>query len=129
MFLGRNIAPAQGDGAMLRPKNKKGFSMKNFRCYTLSVEVYAKAEKAVVPNHLRQQLLRAASSIVLNLAEGWGRQSPADRRHFFTIAFGSVRECQAIAQLALCNRGTSQTTLANDLDKLAAYIYRLLHPR
>ena len=43
---------------------------------------------------------RAASSIVLNLAEGRGRGTRADQKRFFHMAFGSVRECQAILDIS-----------------------------
>jgi four helix bundle protein len=39
------------------------------------------------------QLLRAAGSISANIAEGFGRGSPADRSRFFGFALGSLREC------------------------------------
>jgi four helix bundle protein len=50
---------------------------------------------------LIMQLRRAAVSIVSNLAEGSGRQSPKDQAHFSQIAYGSTIE--VITQLILAN--------------------------
>jgi four helix bundle protein len=44
----------------------------------------------------KDQLRRAAFSIVLNLAEGSGRFSRPDRRNFYTISGSSIFECIAI---------------------------------
>jgi four helix bundle protein len=49
---------------------------------------------------LRDQLDRASVSIVLNIAEGAGRQGSADRARFFAIARGSAMECAAILDIA-----------------------------
>src|SRR5262245_19766530 len=48
---------------------------------------------------LRDQLDRASVSVVLNIAEGAGRRTPADKAHFFTIARGSATECAAVLEL------------------------------
>jgi len=60
--------------------------------------------------------------VPLNLAEGRGRTSKADQKRFFSIAFGSVRECQAILIIA----DLKDSSLWSLLDKLAASLYVLI---
>ncbi|MFZ1812678.1 MAG: four helix bundle protein [Candidatus Saccharimonadales bacterium] len=43
---------------------------------------------------LASQMQRAAVSITSNIAEGFGRQSVADKKHFYVIARGSTTELQ-----------------------------------
>ncbi len=45
--------------------------------------------------NIRDQLLRSSQSVALNIAEGNGKRSPADRRRFFEIARGSAMESAA----------------------------------
>ena len=47
-------------------------------------------------HNLKDQLKRAATSIMLNIAEGTGRWGPKDKRRFFSIARGSALECMAV---------------------------------
>src|SRR5690349_3077159 len=53
----------------------------------------------------RDQLRRAAMSIVLNIAEGSSRFSNADKRNFYVIARGSTFECVSVIDL-LCSEQT-----------------------
>jgi four helix bundle protein len=50
-------------------------------------------------SHLADQLHRASSSVPLAIAEGVGKNSPADKRRFFAIARGSSMECAAIVDV------------------------------
>lgn len=49
---------------------------------------------------LADQLNRASVSIAANLAEGNGRFTKPDRKHFFGIARGSIQECVPLLDLA-----------------------------
>jgi four helix bundle protein len=56
-------------------------------------------------SHLADQLTRASTSIVLNVAEGAGKQSKPDKRRYYLTARGSATESAALldacARLAL----------------------------
>jgi four helix bundle protein len=47
-------------------------------------------------SHLADQLTRASTSIVLNLAEGAGKHSKPDKRRFYVTARGSATESAAL---------------------------------
>ncbi len=95
--------------------------MKNFRTYDLAVAFYRKTQTLAVKTHLKDQLLRAASSIALNLAEGRGKRTSADQIRFFSMAMGSLRECQAILEL-----GNITDEAADLADRLGASLFRLI---
>ena len=61
------------------------------------VDAFLEANK--INRRLEDQLYRAASSITLNLAEGAGRFTNADKRNFYIVARGSIYECVAVFQL------------------------------
>jgi four helix bundle protein len=99
--------------------------LQNFRSYDLAVDVYRQIKTIKAPSHLRDQLLRASSSIVLNLSEGSAKPTWPDKSRFYAIAFGSLRETQSIIDLLdddQCNAG-----LADKLDHLAACLYKLTY--
>jgi four helix bundle protein len=60
---------------------------------------------------VRDQLDRARTSIVLNIPEGNGRFTPADRCRFFDIARGSGLECAGCLDLIFIKRLLSKAEL------------------
>lgn len=60
---------------------------------------------------LASQMQRAAVSITSNIAEGFGRQSVADKRHFYVIARGSTTELQ------------NQLLIARDIGQIDAKVF------
>ncbi len=97
--------------------------MTPFRSYELAVQFYSRVRSKRLPRHLQGQMQRASSSVALNLNEGWGRATPKDRRHFFQIALGSIREVQSIVQLEPDQFDAKDR---DTLDHLAASVYRLI---
>ena len=52
-----------------------------------------------LPLYFKDQLGRAALSLALNIAEGSGRSSAKDQKHFFIMANGSLREVEALLDM------------------------------
>jgi four helix bundle protein len=78
------------------------FNHENLDAYRLSVEVARWAAGVSVPSnrrHLRDQLVRVADSVVLNLAEGSGHPRGAARWNHYRIARGSAAEVCAVLDL------------------------------
>ena len=96
--------------------------MHRLRSYQLAVEFYREAKAISLPHYLKDQLRRAALSVALNLSEATGKSSLADRRRFFEIAMGSVRECQALAEIEDIFTASQKDLL----DHLAASTYKLI---
>jgi len=78
---------------------------------------------------VKDQLIRASFSIMLNIAEGSGRYSKKDKRNFFVISRGSVFECAAIFDY-LKEIGEIKEEQFNsfytDLDELSRMLWALI---
>ena len=95
--------------------------LSKFRTYQLSVQFYKSCSELKLPRHLRDQMLRAASSVTLNLAEGHAKPTRKDQMKFYFTAFASLRECQAVLTLY----GSASAELVDLADHLGASLYKL----
>ena len=91
----------------------------NFRCLEMAIELYREAKKEKLKYSMKDQLLRASSSVALNLSEGNDRYGIKDKRKFFNIALTSLRETQTICKLEDLDQ------LGKKADQLAGMIYVL----
>jgi four helix bundle protein len=64
------------------------------------------------------QLVRASESIGCNIAEGCGRWTPRDRRHFLVVARGSLYETEHLIAQAI-ELGLLPAEFADRLDPIA----------
>ena len=104
-------------------------------CYRIALEFQAIAVQLVPKrgcSELRDQLDRASISIVLNIAEGCGRRSPADKGRFYAMARGSATECAAILDLLGARglvderlRQRARSLLVRDVQMLTQLIARM----
>lgn len=82
------------------------FDFENLEVYKKSKDLNKEVLKFLKDNnrldsYLRDQIKRASISIVINIAEGSGKFSKADKRNFYTISRGSVYECVSLFELVL----------------------------
>jgi four helix bundle protein len=82
------------------------FQHEKLNVYRESLDFAALANEVVenMPKgkaHIADQLARASTSIVLNIAEGTGKFSDADKRRYYLSASGSASECAAIFDILL----------------------------
>jgi four helix bundle protein len=81
---------------------------------------------------LVQQIRRAASSVLLNLAEGCSRKSEAERKRFFEIARGSIIEIDAAIGIAFNLSYVTLETLhplENSIIKTFKIFSRMIKPK
>jgi four helix bundle protein len=109
------------------------FSHEKLDVYRLSLDyvawVYKRSNDLTgTHRHARDQWLRASQSIPLNIAEGNGKATQADRRRYFEIARGSALECAAIQDVLEAGNaldGQENRQRKQELDRMAAMLTRL----
>lgn len=86
----------------------------------LAVRMVALADRLIARKRfaLADQLVRAACSVPNNIAEGQGRSTTRDRRHFLVQARGSLYEVET--QLEILKRACLAKDVSGVRDKIAA---------
>ncbi len=114
----------------------KAVSNTDLVAYTKALEAAGIAIKLVsrVPAPLKSiadQLIRSASSVPANLAEGHGRFG-RDRQHCWRIAYGSAKEVDSHLRLlatAGAVHGIGAEKALETFDQVRAMTWRLLNPQ
>jgi four helix bundle protein len=114
-------------------KRERGFE--DLDCYKLALQVVREAYDLArgLPDYerydLARQLRRAASSVTLNIAEGYGRYHYLDSLRFFHIARGSLSEtlsgfitCQAVGYTSEADLDRQRELTHRALQALNGYI-------
>ena len=110
--------------------NYKGFT--ELDCYkhgrglrksiSLLVSKFPKEEKY----ELASQIKRSSRSITANIAEGYGRYTYSDTRHFFIISRGSVTETMEHLTTAFDENFISEDILKSELNK-CEMVFKLIN--
>lgn len=110
------------------------FDFEKLTVYTKATEFNKKINSFLNSSTLdrttNDQLRRASFSIMLNIAEGSGRFTNPDKRHFYIISRGSVFECVAIFDYLKDIGKINQETFDkhySDLEELSKMLYETVH--
>jgi four helix bundle protein len=97
------------------------------RAVQLAVSLYRFTQglPAEEMNGLSAQLRRAGVAVASNIADGCSRHSPAEHKHFFTIARGANIEVQT--QLVIARElGYGDQATLDEAERLSVEVNRLL---
>ena len=102
---------------------------KAYRAATIAISIVMRVPAPLKP--IADQVIRSASSVSANIAEGRGR-SGRDRLYHWRIAYGSAREVDSHLRL-LVGTGSIESSRADEaiqlFDDVRAITWRLLHPK
>lgn len=110
--------------------SKTAFDHEKLRVYQEALRFVAFADSVVaeLPSKLsaKDQLERAATSIVLNIAEGNGKRSHTDRCRYLDIARGSALECAACLDVLVVKKQLPPERAAEGKGLLIAVVSMLV---
>lgn len=83
-------------------------------------------ENVLKATEVKDQLDRASSSILLNIAEGNGKYAPKDRCRFFDTAHGSALECAAALDILMVKGKATVEQVRPGKEKLQRIVRMLM---
>jgi len=106
------------------------FDFQKLEVYQKARKINANVQKYIkdhpdLPPRLKDQLSRASLSVMLNIAEGAGRFSKADKQHFYVQSRSSVFETVACLE-AYFDLDEIKMDLLNDFEKEYEDISKML---
>lgn len=108
----------------------KRFDHEKLNVYQVSIKFVSWSSELLLdlPKSLavHNQLDRAATSIPLNIAEGNGKFTSADRCRFFDIARGSAFECAACLDVLVAKKVIDEPLVAEGKEMLAEIVSMLV---
>jgi four helix bundle protein len=110
--------------------NYKGY--KDLECYIQGRNLRMEVSELIktFPSYekflLTDQITRSARSITANIAEGYGRYTFTDTRHFFIIARGSVTETMEHLQTAFDEKYINEEQLKQQEEK-CELVFKLIN--
>jgi len=99
------------------------------RAAGISISLVMRVPTALRP--IADQVIRSASSVAANIAEGSGR-SGRDQLHYRRVAYGSAKEVDTHLNLLIGAGAVDRSRASVSLqlfDDVRAMVWRLLHPR
>ena len=112
------------------------FDFEKLEVYNRSIDlnrlIWAEVLTILKDKNLHSQLRRASMSIILNIAEGSGRFTNADKRNFYIIARSSLFECVSIFQIIRSQNNLNDKTYSKlylrseEVSKMLFNMIRLL---
>ena len=113
------------------------FDHEKLEVYKVSIEFVAWVAGLIAElkgdhRNARDQLIRSSQSIPLNIAEGNGKRSFADRRRYFEIARGSAVESAATLDVLVCTKAFEKAHIESGkvlLVRIVSMLSRMTEPR
>lgn len=109
------------------------FEFQNLAVYKKAKLFHVNCKNIILENKLDRyvvdQLGRASFSVPLNIAEGSGKFSKADRKNYFTTARASLFECVAVLDILKDDGKLSDSELEKMLieaDELSRILYAMI---